>query len=173
MKQLINKIHYNKQRGYFILKSILFLASVFYLVFIKIKNYLYKISILKENKVDAFLICVGNLTTGGVGKTPLVCEISNHLAKKGKKVAIISRGYKGKLKNKNPNVIKNFSGIIINNPELTGDEPYMLASQTNNVAIITCKDRLKSAKAAIELGANYIVMDDGFSNRKLKKELKH
>lgn len=173
MKVLIQKIHYNQIKGHLFLKGILSCASIFYGAIIKIKNFLYKKEFLKEKAVGAYVICVGNLTTGGVGKTPIVCEIANHLASlKNNKVVILSRGYGGKLNNKEPNLIKDFDGIINFASEEAGDEPFLIAQNTRNCAIITCKNRVKGAKYAIDyLDANIIVMDDGFSNRKIKKDL--
>ena len=71
-----------------------------------IKETLLKLWIhIKPKKVDAFVISVGNFTTGGVGKTPVVAELAKHFIQKGEKVAIVSRGYGGKLNNKIVHVI--------------------------------------------------------------------
>ena len=103
-KTEITKIHYNKDADGILLKVLEF-ASFFYGLGSGLKNKLYDYNILKPKKVDAFVISVGNITTGGVGKTPVVSEIAKYFISKGEKTAIISRGYGGKLCNKNINII--------------------------------------------------------------------
>lgn len=173
MKILIQKIHYNEIKGHGALKALLSFASIFYAAIIKLKNLFYEKNILKEKNENAYIICVGNLTTGGVGKTPIVCEIGNYLSQSKKnKIVILSRGYGGKLNNKEPNLIKDFDGIINFDSEQSGDEPFLIAQNTKNCAIITCANRKKGVEYAINyLDANIIIMDDGFSNRKIKKDL--
>ena len=98
IKTTISKTHYNKQaKGIFF--NLLKFCSFFYAIGSGLKNKLYDKGILKPKKVDAFVISVGNLTTGGVGKTPVVAQIANYLTEKGEKVAIVSRGYGSRLTN--------------------------------------------------------------------------
>lgn len=165
----IQKFHYSKL--HFSLLTLIFAPiSVLYFVFISIKNFLYKIGIFKSKKAGIKVICVGNLTTGGVGKTPVVIELANYLANKGEKPAIISRGYKGKLSNNSANVIRDFDEILINDPKLSGDEPNLIAKSVDKVAVIIGKDRFKLAQKAEEIGATVVIMDDGWTNRKLHKD---
>ena len=97
LKTEITKIHYNKNAKGFLVKLLEF-ASVFYGLGSGLKNKLYDKNIIKPKKVDAFVISIGNITTGGVGKTPIVAQIANYLTSNGEKVAIVSRGYGGTLK---------------------------------------------------------------------------
>ena len=169
-KTYFQDIHYNRVKPNFLLGLALKLGEFFYKNIILFKNYLYEKEILKETKVNAYVICVGNLTTGGVGKTPIVTELANKISKE-KRVAVISRGYGAKLSNKIPNIIKDFDGIKFENGSLCGDEPYQLALKTDNTVVITCADRVKASNLAIEkYGAEVIILDDGFSNRKIKKD---
>lgn len=170
LKTEITKIHYDKNaKG--ILFKILEFASIFYGAGSRFKNFLYDKKILKSQKVDAFVISVGNITTGGVGKTPVVSEIAKYFISKGEKTAIISRGYGGKLSNKNINVISNGNEIFYN-ADLSGDEPNWLAQNTNGAIVITSKNRIKAAKYAIEhFGVKTIILDDGFQHRKLHRDL--
>ena len=103
-KTAITKIHYTKEpKG--ILFNILKFCSLFYGMGSCFKNFLYDKNIIKPRKVDAFVISVGNFTTGGVGKTPVVAELAKHFIDENEvKVAIISRGYQAKLSNKIPRV---------------------------------------------------------------------
>ena len=170
-KNNFQEIHYSRKKPSFLLGSVLNVAEFGYKTIINFKNFLYDIKLLKEPKVGAYVICVGNLTTGGVGKTPIVTTLANELSKS-KKVAIISRGYGAKISNKNPTVIKDSYGLKFENGLLCGDEPFQTAKKvSNNVVVITCSNRKKAAEFAIvKYGIDTIILDDGFSNRKIKKD---
>ena len=170
IKTEITKIHYNKNaKG--VLVQLLDLASIFYGIGSRLKNQLYDKNILKPKKVNAFVISVGNLTTGGVGKTPVVSEIAKYYISKNERTAIISRGYGGKLSNKNINVISDGQKIYYN-AKLSGDEPFWLAQNTKGAIVITSKNRYNAAKYAIEkFGVTKIVLDDGFQHRKLYRDV--
>lgn len=169
-KKHITDFHYGKSS--LLLNFIFFIPSVFYSIIIKFKNFLYEKKILKEEKINAKVICVGNLTTGGVGKTPVVIELANYLSDKGKKVCVLSRGYGGKLGKKEPSVIKNYNEILIDDADLTGDEVNLISHRVKNSSVIVSSNRLKGAKYAYEkLNSDIIIMDDGFSNRTLYKDL--
>lgn len=168
LKTKITKLHYDKNT-----KSIFFLdfASIFYGMASGLKNLLYDKNIIKPKKVDAYVISVGNITTGGVGKTPVVSEIAKHFIKLGEKVAIVSRGYGGKLSNKNINLISDGENIFYN-ARLAGDEPFWLAQNTKGAIVVTSKNRYAAAKYAIEkFGVTKIILDDGFQHRKLHRDL--
>lgn len=170
IKTKITKLHYDRNaKG--LLPEVLDCLSYFYEKGSRLKNWLYDKNILKPKKVNAFVVSVGNLTTGGVGKTPVVLEIARYLAKKGQKAAIISRGYGGKLSNKNVNVISDGQNVFY--PALmAGDEPFMLAQKAQGVCVLTCKDRYKAAKYAVDnFGVTIIILDDGFQHRKLHRDL--
>lgn len=168
-KTNISKLHYNKvAKGLFF--SILKFCSLFYGLGSSLKNKLYDKGILKPKKVDAYIISVGNLTTGGVGKTPVVAEIANYLTQNGEKVAIVSRGYGAKLSNKNINVISDGETVFFTG-NLAGDEPHWLCENTKAI-VITTKNRYEGAKFAVDkFGATKIILDDGFQHRKLHRDL--
>ena len=170
LKTEITKIHYNKNAKGFLVKLLEF-ASIFYGLGSGLKNKLYDKNIIKPKKVDAFVISIGNITTGGVGKTPIVAQIANYLTSNGEKVAIISRGYGGELSNNNINVISDGKNIFYN-AKLAGDEPFWLAQNAGKTIVITTKNRYKGAKYAIEnFGTSKIILDDGFQHRKLHRDL--
>ena len=170
-KTYFQDIHYSRIKPNIFLKAILGLGEIFYKIAINSKNFLYETGFLKESSCGAYVICVGNLTTGGVGKTPVVEHLANELSK-GKRVAIISRGYGSKLNNKKVNIIKSKGRIRYKNGNICGDEIYQLAKNTfPTVTVITCADRLKAARTAVaRYKSDIIILDDGFSNRKLKKD---
>ncbi len=169
LKAKIQTLHYSKFKLTPFMCALL-VPSFFYKIGINIKNFLYETKFLKEKSVSARVICVGNLTTGGVGKTPIVIELANHLAKN-HKVCVISRGYKGKLSSKNINLIKDYEKILVSDPILSGDEPNLIAKNIPHAMLITSANRVAAANWAIEnYGAEVIILDDGFTNRKLKKD---
>ncbi len=118
-------------------------------------------------KSRAKVICVGNIVLGGVGKTPIVIEIIKHLLSKNIRVGVISRGYGGTLSSNTPVIVdtKKYTGSEI------GDEPYLIASKFKNVPVCICKNRALAAKF-LENTVDVIIMDDGFQNYKLKKDIK-
>ena len=170
IKTEITKIHYNKDaKGLFV--KLLEFASIFYGIASSLKNTLYDKKILKPKKVAAFVISVGNITTGGVGKTPVVSEIAKYFLSKGDKVAIVSRGYGGKLSNRQINIISDGETIFYN-AQLAGDEPFWLAENTKGAFVITSKNRYEASKYAVEkFGVTKIILDDGFQHRKLHRDL--
>lgn len=170
LKTEITKIHYNKEANGVLVKLLDF-ASVFYGAGSRFKNFLYDKNIIKPHHVKAFVISVGNLTTGGVGKTPVVAEFAKYLINRGDKPAIISRGYGGKLSNKQLNLISDGEKTYYN-AKLAGDEPYWLSENVKGAVVVTSKNRFKAAQYAIEkFGVNYIILDDGFQHRKLYRDL--
>lgn len=170
LKTEITKIHYDKEAKGVIIKILEF-ASIFYGICSYLKNYLYDKKILKPKKVNAYVISVGNITTGGVGKTPVVAEIAKYFIAKGEKTAIISRGYGGKLSNKQINLISDGEKTYYN-ANLAGDEPFWLAQNVNGAIVVTSKSRYNAAKYAVEkFGVTKIILDDGFQHRKLHRDL--
>ena len=109
-----------------------------------------------EYKTDLNIICVGNITAGGSGKTPTCLKIGKILKNKNINFAFLSKGYKGK--------INNFTKVDIqkHNAEEVGDEPLLLAEFADT---FVCKSRKKAIET---LAKNYnyqvIIMDDGFQN---------
>jgi len=169
LKTYFSKLHYDKKptvKRRLILLPLRFFA-IFYTGAVLIKNLLHDKKILKSKKAEAYVISVGNLTTGGTGKTPICAEIANHF---GNKCAIVSRGYKSRLSKKHPNLISNGEKIF-HNARQAGDEPYWLAKNTN-AYVITSTNRHKGAKFAIKnFNTTHIILDDGFQHRKLKRDL--
>lgn len=170
IKTKITKLHYDKNAKGFVYNFLGF-CSIFYGFGAGLKNFLYDKSVLKTYSVDAQVISVGNLTTGGVGKTPVVAGIAKYFIENNEKVCIISRGYGGELSNKNVNVISDGINLFYNAKQ-AGDEPYWLAVNLDGCAVLTCKDRVKAANYAIkELGITKIILDDGFQHRKLNRDI--
>lgn len=111
-------------------------------------------------KSSCYVICVGNITAGGVGKTPISIALAKHYQKQDKKVFFLTRGYKGTLKNVLVDLEKH-------TPAQTGDEAILLAQ---TAPTIISPDRKLGAQLAEKLGADIIIMDDGFQNPTLYKD---
>jgi tetraacyldisaccharide 4'-kinase len=108
------------------------------------------------------VICLGNLTVGGAGKTPAAVALAGMLAARGRRVAIISRGHGGRL-----------SGPVAVDPRRhgaadVGDEPLMLAG---HAPVFVARDRAAALSLAAEAGAEVVLMDDGFQNPAVAKDL--
>ena len=123
----------------------------------------HKIRTTTPRKVRAKVICVGNLTAGGVGKSPVVARLRKHIEATYKlRVATLSRGYGGKLKGPLQVSLDQHSA------EDVGDEPLMLASQGESWI---GADRAAAGQAMSEDGVDVIIMDDGHQNPGLRKDL--
>ncbi len=121
-----------------------------------------RISKITPHKVSAKVICVGNLTAGGVGKSPIVAELRATIEDKyGLRVATLSRGYKGRLKGP-LKVVKD-----LHTAKDVGDEPLMLS--TLGEAWIGA-DRKATGQAMAQEGVEVIIMDDGHQNPTLSKD---
>ena len=169
LKTKITKLHYSSNKDF--LYNLLCIPAMFYGIITDIRNFLYDKKILKSYKIDANVVAVGNLTTGGVGKTPLVAEIAKYYISKNERTAVISRGYGGKLSSKNVNVISD-GNTIFYEAKMSGDEPHWYAENIKNLIVITCSSRVKAAKFAVEkYGVKNIILDDAYQHRKIERDL--
>jgi len=141
--------------GVILLYLLLRIASVGYSIVVQLRNLMYSAGWLKAHHADAAVISIGNITTGGTGKTPLViwlCKqvISNY------QCAILTRGYKTSKQE----------------PEHLTDEPAIFAESCPEVNVIVNPDRVSGAEeAAIKFGSKVLIMDDGFQHRRLARDL--
>ena len=173
MKLFISKLHYKKETNIYekIIISGLRAAGLFYYAAIKLRNYLYEKKILPTYTSKSFVISIGNITTGGVGKTPFTLETANHYLQLNKKVAIILRGYGAPLDNREPNLISDGSGPLFP-ASVCGDEPAWLASYAKGAYVVTCRSRVKAEKFLNEkFNPDIIILDDAFQHRKMKRDL--
>ncbi len=173
MKLFLSKLHYKKDLT-LPESTILFVLrffSIFYAIITKTRNSLYNKRLLPAYTSKAYVISIGNITTGGVGKTPLTLEAAKYFLELNKKVAIISRGYGAKLSNKNPIIVSDGSGAKYSALEV-GDEPVWLSQNAKGAVVAICKSRIKAEKYISEnFGSEIIILDDGFQHRKMKRDL--
>jgi tetraacyldisaccharide 4'-kinase len=131
----------------------------------------YNRGLLTITKLPAPVISVGNLTTGGTGKTPLVEWVCRTLARKQRKVCILTRGY-GR-PNASSRVIVSDGSTVLANATEAGDEPFLLAHNLRGLAaVISDPNRIAAGQWAIDnLGAEVLVLDDGFQHLALARDL--
>lgn len=114
-------------------------------------------------RVGPRVVCVGNFTLGGAGKTPAALTLAQRLIADGARVAFLSRGYGGALSGPSPVTVD----PAVHRAGEVGDEPLLLARVAPTVI---CADRVAGARAAQRLGAEVVVMDDGLQNPALAKD---
>jgi tetraacyldisaccharide 4'-kinase len=157
--------------------------SLLYRSMVQLRLVLYERGILRYNTLGCQVISIGNLTVGGTGKTPVVEIFARELAAEGRRVAILSRGYKkvepalferlanritGHDRRQPPRVVSDGKKLLLDS-SMSGDEPYMLASNLPDVAVLVDKDRVKSGRYAIDrLGCDTLLLDDGFQYLRLR-----
>lgn len=116
------------------------------------RNALYDLGVLRRHALALPAVCVGNLTTGGTGKTPAVAWIAEHYRRRGETVAIVRRGYKR----------GGGSG--------PSDETMLLEDRLG-IDVIENPDRVAAAREAADRGATLVVLDDGFQHRRARRDL--
>src|SRR5690242_10233931 len=123
--------------------------SVLYSAVTRTRLSLYRRGTFHTTKLDRPVISIGNITTGGTGKTPLVEYVVRMIAARGKKVCILTRGY-GR-KDPHLQVIVSDGYSVLASPSEAGDEPYLLATKLAGVAaVISSADRIAAAQEAIK-----------------------
>jgi tetraacyldisaccharide 4'-kinase len=132
---------------------------------------LYRRGTFQTTKLDRPVISIGNITTGGTGKTPLVEYVARTVASHGKKVCILTRGY-GR-KDPHLQVIVSDGYGVLASPSEAGDEPYLLATKLPGfAAVISSADRIAAGREAIkDFGTDCFVLDDGFQHLRLARDL--
>jgi len=188
LEQYAIEVILDKRHGFraSVLRIVLRLLSFIYLAIVQLRLYLYRKRILKERQLGCLVISIGNLTVGGTGKTPVVEKFARALQSGGRRVAILSRGYKsidrrkkktwweralGQGPETTPRVVSDGKRVLLDSGT-SGDEPYMLASNLRGVAVVVDKDRVKGGLHALkELGADTLLLDDGLQYLHLKHRL--
>jgi tetraacyldisaccharide 4'-kinase len=141
--------------------------SLFYWLGVAVRNWFFDIGVLKSKKVNASVISVGNVSAGGVGKTPFV-ELLIERLKINHQLAVVSRGYGRKTAG---TVVVSDGRGKLSSVENSGDEPIQLAHKYPELIVVVDEQRVRGVRKAIELGAKLILLDDGFQHRYLHRDI--
>lgn len=125
---------------------------------------------LKRRSLPGFVVSIGNLTTGGTGKTPAACMLAKWASGQGYRVAILSRGYGGRSKKR---VLEVSDGnVLIARQAEAGDEPYLMAKKLKKVPVVISKKRYVAGLLAYDrFKTNFFILDDGFQHLALRRDL--
>lgn len=155
--------------------------SFIFAAIVSLRYLLYRTGIMRRYPLGIQVISIGNVTAGGTGKTPVTEIFARTLAAEGRRVAILSRGYRRKEAPwwqrlftqviEKPLVVSDGKHVLLDSAT-GGDEPYMLASNLPGVAVVVDRNRVKAGRYAIKrLGCDTIILDDGFQYQKLKHSI--
>ncbi len=171
----------NQPGGIVLLLAILKGISRIFALVVAFRYFLYNSGIIRRFPLGIQVISIGNVTAGGTGKTPVTEIFARTLAQAGRKVAILSRGYRRKeapwyqrifTQVIDPPLVVSDGRRVLLDSAVGGDEPYMLASNLPGVAVLVDRNRVKAGRYAIKrLGCDTIILDDGFQYQKLKHSI--
>jgi tetraacyldisaccharide 4'-kinase len=129
---------------------------------------LYDAGILPATRAEVPVLSVGNLAVGGAGKTPVVLAIAGRLLAAGRRPAVLSRGYGAS--RTDDRVVSDGERVLLDAAE-GGDEPVLLARRLPGLRVLCGADRGALAGKAVALGADLLLLDDGFQHRRLRRDL--
>jgi tetraacyldisaccharide 4'-kinase len=141
----------------------LWAASKPYAAAMRLRRWAYRTGIAKSHAAGVPVICVGNLTTGGTGKTPMVVWVVRLLQQAGHRPAILTRGYRGEAP----------AAAASGTPDdgLGGSDEARLLAALTAAPVMVDGDRVAGAARAVAGRADVLVMDDGFQHRRLRRDL--
>ncbi len=186
MKELIDELEqwgadviFGRARGFraAMTRFLMSWLSWIFCALVQLRIALYRKSFKSQEYLGTQVVAIGNLTVGGTGKTPVVELLAKSLRDRGRKVAILSRGYKSKKLDRPqkwtgidgkpipaermPSVVSTGTSLLLDS-KFAGDEPFMLARNLDGVSVIVDKDRVKGGRFAVrELQAETLLLDDG------------
>lgn len=147
------------------LRLILFPFSFLYIIVTEIRNFLFRINVLKSKQYDIPVISVGNLSVGGTGKTPMVLYLINLLSQQNLSIAVVSRGYGRKTK-----------GLLWvdsnSSPNEVGDEPLLIKQQFPEINFAVCEKRIDAIDTILlEKEIDIVLLDDAYQHQYVKPSL--
>lgn len=168
LESYLIKVITKEERGLFsfLLLTLLSVLEIVYLVLLNLQR-----SLIRTEKLPVPVISIGNLTAGGTGKTPTVVWLASLLKQVGYNPAVLTRGYRGAAQEEG--LIFTGSELANLSPELTGDEPHLIARLLPKTVIAVGRNRCRSAQKALAAHPeiDLFIMDDGFQYLKLGRDL--
>jgi tetraacyldisaccharide 4'-kinase len=171
MTSLLEAIWWSERPGAagIVLAPPLRLAAVLFRAVAALRGALYDAGVFQAVRVDAPVISIGNVAVGGAGKTPAALAVAARLRARGRRVAVLSRGYGAT--RADPRVVSDGVSVLLGAAE-GGDEPVLLARRLPGTPVLCGPRRAVLARAAIrDHGADVLLLDDGFQHRALARDL--
>ena len=167
-----------------LLRGVLWMFSRLYGRIVALRIWLFRTRCFHDHDLGCMVISIGNLTVGGTGKTPVVEMFARALLARGRRVVILSRGYKSQKKKvkksgvfgtqapvEPPRVVSDGNEVLLDSLQ-SGDEPYMLALNLPGVPVVVDKNRVKAGRFALRhLGADTLLLDDGLQYIRMRRRL--
>jgi tetraacyldisaccharide 4'-kinase len=154
-------------------RALLFVLRFFshpYALVLRLRAGAFRLGLMRSYRLPCPVISVGNITLGGTGKTPTVAWIADYLMRRGKRVAVLSRGYGGSARGE-LRVVSDGTSLLLP-PEVAGDEPCLLAAKLPGLQVVIGADRYQAGlRALAELKPDLVVLDDGFQHLRLRRDL--
>jgi len=152
-----------------LLLPLLIPLSWLYGLIIWIRNGLFNFGLFISVSFEIPIISVGNVTTGGTGKTPMVIYFAKLIESSGYKPGIVSRGYR---RNSRGLVMVHDGNRFLTDVDSAGDEPYLMGKELNTVPIIVCKNRMAGIhELQNNNSVDIVILDDAFQNRKIERNV--
>jgi tetraacyldisaccharide 4'-kinase len=151
---------------------LLYAVSLLYGFVMRLRSACYRTGLLKTRRLPCRVISIGNITTGGTGKTPLALYVAELVHRLGYRAVILSRGYKGSAEKSGGIVSEN--GKVLMTAEAAGDEPFMMAERLKHihVPVVVGQDRYASGRLSINrFNPQVIVLDDAFQHTRLARDI--
>jgi tetraacyldisaccharide 4'-kinase len=159
--------HIHEANGFHLYTIPLSILSILYGIVVRIRNLALK---NRGKRLPGFVLSIGNITTGGTGKTPAVIMVARWAKAQGYRVAVLSRGYGGKIK-KGVQVVSDGRDILLS-PEISGDEPWLIAKNLKGVPVVCSPSRyLAGLEAKSRFDTDFFILDDGFQHIALERDL--
>jgi tetraacyldisaccharide 4'-kinase len=150
-------------------RQVLAVAALGYGAGVRLRNAGYRFGLLRVHRLPCRVVCVGNLTAGGTGKTPMVITLGRRLTDGGRKVAVLLRGY-GRAES-GVEVVSDGRNLFLDWRQ-AGDEALLLAKSLPGVPIVVGGDRMAAGRLALQrFGPDTLLLDDGFQHRRLHRDL--
>jgi tetraacyldisaccharide 4'-kinase len=171
-EKYIREVWEGKRSGLFDRLLVLLLTpfSAVYSLVVRVREALYRTGVLRSRALPKPVISVGNISVGGTGKTPMVILLARLLLDRGKRVAVLSRGYGGDGAGE-VRIVSDGTSILLS-PEEAGDEPFLIARSVPGLVVVTGADRYRAGLEACErFQPDVLLLDDGFQHLRLRRDL--